>query len=835
VKMMEHWDVRLITATYKRPDENTLTIEMFGKTREEESITIRYSGFMPYFHIFGASEELVAALRKDDDVVKVEWLELYYRGQVRRSAKVTVRYPGLVPEFRDKIKQKFDVLAADIPFHRRFIFDHDMGSCIRVYGEREASERYTTDLVVNMLYKDDAPLFEDLPAFSPPMKVLAFDVENSITDGHIYTICYFVKEGEKLRAGEPIWGPEKEIIERFSKVIQEEDPDVLTGYNIDGYDIPTIQDRAKKCGIGRLPWGRDLSEPRNVYQRFWRLNGRLVADAWWAVKTDIKPKQETLNAVSKLLLGEAKLDVNMGMKVDIEYDPRRIDKEWQTDREKILRYCTRDAELSLRILDKIGTVRKTMDMATVTKLPLDDVLNIGSSFLIDSILIRAADRARPQVGVPMTGSFEEGEAIEGGYVHTIQPGLYHWVCVLDFKSMYPSLIIAKNICFTTLDTPGKDGMVVSPTGIHFFSKEQRPGLLPKILQELMKERDETKHKMKEAKNAEEYRYYDGLQQAIKILMNAFYGVFASSFYRFTDRSIGSSITAFARETTKGIIKSLEDEGFKVIYSDTDSVFVQSPEPNLDGAVKFGKDIAERFSREGGQLEFEKIMEPLFSHGKKKRYVGRVVWPRHQDELLIRGYETRRTDSFDLQTDLLTEVFEQVLNEKPEEAVNIARKRIQDTMRGEVPIEKLVISRSVKDFGTYENPERLAHVQAAKKLMARGYEFVPGMKVSWIVIDSRRTPQEIEPYISGIKFEGTPDWRYYAERLAQTVARATENFGWTEKDLLMGSQQANLFSEAFSGEEDTLRGQRASKEEQSKPAKKSEVKKTDKMVSLQDFM
>jgi DNA polymerase I len=827
--MSESYDVRLITATYKRPSENELIIEMFGKTREGLSIAVRYSGFMPYFHVFGASEELVEGLRKDKDVVKVEWIDLLHKGQVKRSAMVTVRYPGLVPEFRDKIKHRFEVLAADIPFHRRFIFDFDMGACIRVHGSKIRSERHTTDVVLELEQRDGAPNFENIEAFSPPLKILAFDVENSITDGHLYTICYYVKLGDELRPGEPIWGTEREIIERFTQAIQREDPDVLTGYNIDGYDIPTIQDRARKAGIRSLQWGRDMSEPRQVYQKFWRLNGRLVADAWWAVKSDLKPKQETLNAVSKLLLGEQKHDVDMGMRVGSEYDPRKIDKEWQSNRDRILAYCTRDAELSLRILDKVGTLRRTLDMATVTKLPLDDVLNIGSSFLIDSILIRAADRATPRVGVPMTGSFDEVEAIEGGYVHEIKAGLYHWVCVLDFKSMYPSLIIAKNICFTTLDPKGD---VISPTGVHFLSKAQRPGLLPSILQNLMRERDDTKRKMREAKSPEENRYYDGLQQAIKILMNAFYGVFASSFYRFTDRAIGSSITAFARETTKGIISELEAEGNEVIYSDTDSVFVRSPEANLDGTVKFGKEVAERFSREGGQLEFEKVLDPLFSHGKKKRYVGRVVWPRRQEELLIRGYETRRTDSFDLQTELLMEVFEKVLDERPEEAVKIARKRISETVEGKVPIEKLVISRGVKNFSEYDDPDRLAHVQAAKKLMALGYEFVPGMKVSWIVSNSKRTPQEVQPYVSGTTFEGSPDWRYYATRLAQSVARATENFGWTEKDLLAGSQQVDLFSSSFSGEENSIKGDR----EKDQPKEKKEgVRKTEKKVNLQDFM
>jgi DNA polymerase I len=262
--MSESYDVRLITATYKRPSENELIIEMFGKTREGLSIAVRYSGFMPYFHVFGASEELVEALRKDKDVVKVEWIDLLHKGQVKRSAMVTVRYPGLVPEFRDKIKHRFEVLAADIPFHRRFIFDFDMGACIRVHGSKVRSERHTTDVVLELEQRDGAPNFENIEAFSPPLKILAFDVENSITDGHLYTICYYVKLGDELRPGEPIWGTEREIIERFTQAIQREDPDVLTGYNIDGYDIPTIQYRARKAGIRSLQWGRDMSEPRQI-------------------------------------------------------------------------------------------------------------------------------------------------------------------------------------------------------------------------------------------------------------------------------------------------------------------------------------------------------------------------------------------------------------------------------------------------------------------------------------------------------------------------------------------------------------------------------------------
>ena len=114
-----------------------------------------------------------------------------------------------------------------------------------------------------------------------------------------------------------IQGSEKEIIERFSESIRKEDPDVITGYNIDGYDIPKILEQAQKVGIKTLNWGRDRSEPQSI-KKFWRLNGRLIVDAWWAVRTEIRPKQETLNAVSKLLLNEEKMDVSA----------KNMDEEW---------------------------------------------------------------------------------------------------------------------------------------------------------------------------------------------------------------------------------------------------------------------------------------------------------------------------------------------------------------------------------------------------------------------------------------------------------------------------------------------------------------------------
>lgn len=806
---MKKYDVRLLSATYKIEDDSPV-IELYGRSRDGKSIIIRAYNFKPYFHLISPTEEIIDELRRDDGVIKIEKIELLVDGEMKDTARITVKIPKTVPGYRDRLRKKgFAVMAADIPFAHRFIYDYDLGSCIRIKADEEDEEirqRYTAEIVVKVMSKED---FEKCEPFKPDLKILSFDIENSIETGELFTICCAIRENKELRF-EKISGKEKEIITKFIEIVIKEDPDVITGYNIENYDFPQVLERAKKQGIKSLSIGRDYSDAKISNERFWKVSGRIVADAWWNAKMHLRPKKETLNYLSELVLNEKKLDV----------DPKKIEEEWRSDREKVIEYCCKDAELALRILEGIAVIEKSMDLATVSKLPVDDVLNGRTSTLIDSILIREADRN--SIAVPTTHHESKTRKIEGGYVHTIEPGLYHWVCVLDFKSMYPSVIISNNICFTTLSP---DGEIVSPIGERFLSKDMRKGLLPKILESLMKDREEFKRRMKESKSKEEREYYNGLQDAIKTLMNSFYGVFASAFYRFTNPRIGASITGFARESIKNLISKLEERGLTVIYSDTDSVFFQSPYNSLDETLRFGKEISEAFSKDEIVLEFEKVLEPFFSHGKKKRYVGKVVWP--EEGMLVRGYEIRRTDSFDLQSEALTKIFEEILNDNIDGAIKSAREIITDIREGKVPVEKLVISRTCKDFSFYKDPDSQVNVQAAKKLMALGYEFIPGMKVSYIVVNSKATPMEVEPYIDGREFTYEPDWNYYAERVAMSLARATEVFGWDERTLLDGKKQADLFSKEFQG--------KLVSEKREKGAGKKKLRKTDKELKLEDFL
>jgi DNA polymerase I len=808
--MSDSWDVRLLTASYRRegPQEEPV-VELFGKTRDGRSIAIEAWHFKPYFYCIEPSQALLEGLKRDSGVLSIEPVELEVEGTKRRCGKVLLRHPWKTPEYRERCRRfKSEVLAADIPFAHRFLYDHDLPSCVRVHGTRSEG-RYTTEIVVR------AERFEPIEPFTPPLKILSFDIENTIQDPAILCLGMAWREGGALRT-DCLVGDEKAIIQGFLDFVAKLDPDVITGYNIDGYDLPVLEQRARARGIPGLPLSRDGVPITNIGDRFWRAHGRIIADAWWSVKLELHPKQETLDAVARWLLNEGKQE---------DVDRRHMDREWAEHRDRVIEYCKKDAELALRILEKVSRIDKSMDLAVVSKLPLDDVLNGRTSQLIDSILIRAADRGG--FGVPMTRQGRGEASIEGGYVHSLEPGLYEWVAVLDFTSMYPSIIIENNICFTTLNP---NGTVASPTGVRFLDKAQRVGLLPSILESLMRERREVKARLRTETDKDRRAYYDRLQFAIKILMNAFYGVLASSFYRFTNPQIGASITAFARENIKGIIGQLETEGVRVIYADTDSVFFESPHKDLEKTREFGRTIAERFSHGSVNMEFERVLETFFSHGKKKRYAAKTAWP-IPGELIVRGYEIRRTDAFDLQSEAQKRVFAMILDKETDRAVAFAREVVQKIRTGVIPedlqpeegdpIEPLVISRTVREESRYVNPESMANVQAANKLRSMGHEVVAGMKVSWIVVDAKKSPMDVEPYVSGRPFEGTPDWDYYARRVAQTLAYVTEIYGWDEKALYTGAlapKQVTLFGDAF--------------EESPRPAGPA---KTDRDLTLEDFL
>ena len=865
-------------------------VELFGRTDTGESVCLLVHGLRPTFEIapigtWAKDEELPAFLqdrlvhvRAMENVVSVtgpvvKWTQL---GE-RPVWTVEVEQPFHVPSLRKALKSRsWQIFSGDIPFVNRFFLDGDVGMHVAFQGavvdrrsedgpiakpeviEAGGSGRYGVDCTVRCEVSDVV----STEPFQVPYTLFSFDLETSIEHETVLCAAACV---EHLGTGErevfSYRGTEQEILEGLTATVQSTDPDIITGYNIDNFDLPRLADRTAVLQRGRgwegtkalFGWGRappleselkrqrDALAPKRQSNRAWNLSGRVVMDAWWQARQALRPRRETLSFVATLLFP----DDQEKHKMDV--DASNMDHEWATRPDEVMAYCVRDAELPLDILQAIQAVRRKEAVAAVAMVPFETAANGSTSQLIDSLVIRLADREN--VAVPLTGSAEAKEGqITGGYVHDVEAGLHPWIAVLDFKSMYPSIMIGHNICYTTRvdpaqpDPPAEGRYHTSPIESKFRLAEDRKGMVPALLEDLMAQRDEHKAAIKGAKAAEDgaaEAFHDAMQYAVKILMNSFYGVFASGFYRFTHRDLGSSITAWARQNIKGIIAAVEKEGHGVVYSDTDSIFVRSPvspeaprqvseeerasaragdndakalvkahEAAVESMVEFGQALAATYSRDAAVLEFEKGLSVFFSHGAKKRYIGQVVWPSH--EMLVRGYETQRTDSFSYLTTTMKEIFRFALADQGDELVAYAKQRVEALRSGKVPASEVVLAKSCKgrvvrtpvktpddvDFTKdYSKPDSMVQVRVAKQRIERGLGFTTGMKVSYVVTDAGKPPMKAVPWLDNEDEQAkvTYDGQFYAERLAAAVGRITEAFDWDAKDLMAGNKQTSLFS------------------------------------------
>jgi len=867
---------------------SSTVLELFGRSERGESLCVLVHGLRPTFEIsplmawtegMEIPEHVIqrlANVRKMDDVIDVTGPEMKLTDLGQRPIwTVTVRQPFVVPSLRKALsKQSWQIYSGDIPFLNRLFLDQGIGMHLAVQGEvidrREHQDedasllaavrsaggagRYSVDCTVVCALAD----IQASEPFPVPYKVFSFDLETSIAHDTVLCAAAVIEDmGSGSRQTFSFVGEEVSIMEELTLVVRSQDPDIITGYNIDNFDLPRLNDRmgvharskdwrkrALLFGWGRVQQTESEAKrtraglfPRRQSSRAWNLAGRSVVDAWWQARMALRPQRETLSFISNLLFPD------QADKHKMDVDASKMDEEWANRPDVVLEYCIRDAALPLDILSELQVIRRKEAVAAVAKVVFDTAANGSTSQLIDSLVIRLADSEG--VAVPLTGSAQAKEGqITGGYVHEVAAGLHPWIAVLDFKSMYPSIMIGHNICYTTridpvqTDQPSENEQVhTAPTGARFRHQSVRKGLVPSLLEDLMAQRDEHKSALKLAKDEEDeakVSFHDSMQYAVKILMNSFYGVFASGFYRFTHRDLGSSITAWARHNIKAIIAQLDAEGHEVVYSDTDSIFVRSPVDGTapsslkeeeiqaakdgipeavehmaawnsakDDMIRFGLEVAERYSRDSAILEFEKGLSVFFSHGAKKRYVGQVVYP--SEEMLIRGYETQRTDSFAYLTTTMKRMFSHALADEGDALVRYALGQVRDLREGKVPASALILAKSCKgrmgsngevDFTKdYANPDSMAQVRVAKARIALGLGFTSGMKVSYIVTDATQRPMRVQPWLENEEGGGVAgyDGQFYAERLAAALGRITEAFGWSAKELVLGNKQTSLFS------------------------------------------
>ena len=747
-------EVFLINVDYfTDPVSEEPIIRLYGKTEHGETKVFFQEGFKPYFYLARPSPHDRRLLTMAGAEIG-ENVELEHYQEKYDCVKVYLRHPKHMPRLREKlIGRGKTVFSADILYQLRYLYDKDIGPFVEIEHDKY-------DSVLNI---------ERCKSFDVNLDVLTFDIECSLRTKDMYCIAAQLNDNPGVVFTNA--NGEAKMIEDFVEYIQAVDPDIITGYNSNGFDIPVIMRKAKSLnvefGIGREgdePWMREDNKRRI---KSWFVSGRIFVDTWQQVRQELQPIQESLGFVGELL--------GVGSKDNV--DASRIEEEWKNRRLSVIKYCKQDVKVTYDVFmhDKIASISKAMALSIASDLPLEHSFAPVTSRIVDSLLIRRFDKKG--FAVPQNTWNNKAKKIKGATVFEVfEPGIYHNVGIFDFKSMYPSVMIKNNICPTTFTKSETNDSVRSPLGVYFMLDKK--SIVPKILKSLWEWRDKTKLKIE--KNGD---YFDRLQYSIKVLMNSFYGVMASDFYRFTNPSIGGSITAFARLGIQNVNDELAARKYTVIYGDTDSVFVQlkDEDPHV---------LAKELSARGLEMELEKILKTFFTHGAKKRYAAMVEWPKK--EFYVKGYELKRGDSFKIQREVLEQSLRLILQDKPDDALKLVTNAVKQIKNEEVDLEDLIVTKSVKSPSDYVNPDSNAGVQAATKLQARGYPWLPGTKISWVVSNSKQTPMEVEPYIETTDMKVKYDRNYYADRLVRTMSDIASVFDWDDMGLRSGTKQLRLF-------------------------------------------
>ncbi len=636
--------------------------------------------------------------------------------------------------------------------------------------DRYLMERFIQGGVSVFRRSDATPLLR--PAdYSTQLRMLSIDLETTLNADRIHSIGLY---GEGMRRvlmrgqGEDSdWleflPDECALLQRLMELVRAFDPDIFIGWNVIDFDFRVLSQRARALGV-RLCLGRDSSPLKLIDSAagkgFVRLTGRLVIDGIDTLRgATFSFESFSLEHVARVFLQRGKL-------VDkVDTRGEEIQRLFREDPQALARYNLEDCVLVWDIFAKAQLLHYLVERARLTGLPLDKIG--GSAAAFDNQYLPQLHRRGYVASEYASG--QSGLSIPGGFVMESVPGLYRQVLVLDFKSLYPSII--RTFCVDPYgmarglhEGAEPDDLVPGFNGA-IFSRSQT--ILPRIIERLWQARDEAK----QACNAP-------LSQAIKIIMNSFYGVLGSNVCRFFDQRLAGSITLRGHEILNRTRDEIERRfGYKVIYGDTDSVFVWLGDSCSDAdAQRSGEALAvhlnhwwqdqlmQRFGLECHlEIEYEthyqRFLMPRMRHsdkGSKKRYAGLKRLAEGGEELVFKGLENVRTDWTPLARRLQLELYERVFHDQPYEA--LIRDTVARVLAGELDEELVYRKRLRRPLDQYQR-NRPPHVQAALKLaqemqrQGRRSPFRPGSHVEYLITVSGpqplgwvRSPLDYQHYI-----------------------------------------------------------------------------------------
>ncbi|XVF70581.1 hypothetical protein PTKIN_Ptkin11bG0173800 [Pterospermum kingtungense] len=752
-------------------------IRIFGVTKEGHSVCCLVHGFEPYFYIscppgmgpddisrfHQTLEGRMKDMNKNSKVPKcVRRIELvqkrsivYYQQQKTQPfLKIVVALPTMVASccgILDRGIQidglgtkSFMTYESNILFALRFMIDCNIvgGNWIEIPAgkyKKSAKNMSYSQLEFDCLYSD---LISHAPEgeFSKmaPFRILSFDIECAGRKGHFPEPNHdpviqvanlvtlqgedqpFIRNVMTLKSCSPIVGVDVMSFDTEKEVLLA----WRCAQTLGIAEFPTLgrirnrRVRVKDTTFSSRQYGTRESKEVTI-------EGRVQFDLLQVMQRDYKLSSYSLNSVSAHFLSEQKEDGHHSIISDLQNGNAET-------RRRLVVYCLKDAYLPQRLLDKLMFIYNYVEMACVTGVPISFLLSRGQSIKVLSQLLRKSKQKNLVIpNVKQAGS-EQG-TFEGATVLEARAGFYEKpIAILDFASLYPSIMMAYNLCYCTLVTP-EDARKLNlppecvnktPSGETFVKPNLQKGILPEILEELLAARKRAKADLKEAKDPLEKAVLDGRQLALKISANSVYGFTGATVGQLPCLEISSSVTSYGRQMIEHTKKLVEDKftmlgGYEhnaeVIYGDTDSVMVQFGVPDVEAAMNLGREAAEYISgtfTKPIKLEFEKVYFPYLLISKK-RYAG-LFWTNPQ--------------KFD----------------KMDTKVQYVKNAISDLLMNRMDLSLLVITKGLTKTGDdYE--VKAAHVELAERMRKRDAATAPnvGDRVPYVIIKAAKSAKAYE--------------------------------------------------------------------------------------------
>ncbi len=778
-----------------------VTLKSAGKVH-----TLLDTAFYPYFYIAPFNKQMEPETIKSMDIVidgekhevnSVEKATRNLKGTDTPVLRVCAKTTRSVPKISEYLTEFGIRYEYDILFWKRYLIDKNVSP---LSGVKVKAHDDNGKLII-----DEIKASKDT---SEPLTYICFDIEtyNPATvprpdKDPVIMISYKTTDRKGVLSTKKIDKPflttckdEKAMIKAFVDIIKEIDPDIISGYNSSNFDIPYLIKRAKKNGVDFdiTRYGEEPEEQNHGLIQMVKIPGRINLDMYNVTKfISIVGASEKLLKINRLTLFEVYQAITGDTKRTV--DKTNIWEQWDGPKEVVENLAEYSLSDSLA-LEKLQEFFLPLEIETakVSGLTLSETAISTTGQLVEYILMKYATWNNELIpNKPSESEITERNfnPIEGAYVKTPEAGIYNNIAVFDFRGLYPSIIIANNIDPATIVKEGSD-VYTSPTGAKFRKTPQ--GIVPKVLELLIAERSDVK---KRYKKDPDNISLGARSQALKILANSFYGYLGYARSRWYSRDCAGSVTAYGREVISNTMKDAEGEGFKVVYGDTDSVFLLMQSKTKDDASKFLQNINKKLP---GSMELE--LEDFYTRGvfvgkkgksesgAKKKY----ALLSESGRIKIKGFELVRRDWSNVARETQKRVLEAILKEgSKEKALAIVKEVVKDLQSGNVKLKDLVIYTQLrKGIDKYDNTS--PELEAAKKAIqsnTKRKDELEGATIGYIITKEGNSISE-KAEIEDTAKTYDPDY-YINHQVLPATMKILKELGFSEEEMRGGGSQMRL--------------------------------------------